>query len=224
MTGNTTREILLVKSMFHLRVCEKVCHLHVAAATGRVARCAVLFVPDLDALVKLVAADEDAAGILDRDEESVPHTLNVAVRIKGHSQEARTGREGTFLFEGLTGKRYRVQVARDRSALTQTLVHPFDPGAEELVIPLPPECLTLTGEVRDAHGAIPGAEVELKRFGLVGRVTTDAEGRFRVSGLDDQAAYQVVASAACSRTGASLAGRADAWGFGTAVVHLEPRK
>lgn len=157
-------------------------------------------------------------------DEADAKALDVAVRIGGNVHRVRTRGDGTFVFPGLPPGTYRLRVTRDRAALNTLELELTDEVIDELVLHLPPETLTLTGEVRDGHGdAVAGAEVRLERFGHVGATTTDGDGRFRVAGLDAEASYELTASATCPRTGALLSARRSVWSYENALLRLSGR-
>jgi hypothetical protein len=64
---------------------------------------------------------------------------------------------------------------------------------EALTLRIPSECLVLEGEVRDGDKPVVDAIVRIRRFGRVGSTRTGSDGRFRVSGLDDRAPYDIYA-------------------------------
>jgi hypothetical protein len=69
----------------------------------------------------------------------------------------------------------------------------------DLVLVLEPGCPVLLGQVHDAEGAVTGALVEVRRGGVIARVTAARSGRFRVVGLDREAADVVVEPAPDAR-------------------------
>jgi protocatechuate 3,4-dioxygenase beta subunit len=108
----------------------------------------------------------------------------------------RTDAAGRFFFDELAAGRYELRVRRDRGVLA-TLE--LDLGAAEerddARLALPPSTWTLDGLVRGPSDPLPGATVVLERFGAVAELATDANGAFRVAGLDDVATYTLRASA-----------------------------
>ncbi|MCZ6597142.1 MAG: carboxypeptidase-like regulatory domain-containing protein [Planctomycetota bacterium] len=121
--------------------------------------------------------------------------LDAGARIQSKRWRTRSGRGGTILFEGLSAGRYELRVRRDRGVLVRATVELAAGEVRDGVrVDLPIEGFVLLGEVRDEEGAVvPGAIVAVTRFGHVARVRADAEGRFRVAGLDDVATYTVTA-------------------------------
>ena len=120
--------------------------------------------------------------------------LDVRVRVQGHLDRRRTCPNGTFLFEGLEEREYVLRVLRDDAPLLERRVFPGRmTESTNMLLELPLEALVLRGEVRDDFGPVAGARVELRRFGAVGTVRADAQGRFRIAGLDSRAAYRVTA-------------------------------
>jgi len=173
------------------------------------------------ALVPL--AEEGAGGTVApaaRSAASAPG-LDVGARIQGTQWESRTRPDGTFLFEHLVERPYVVVVSRDREPLVE---HEIRPGAGDfgsfgdLELRLPPETLTLRGELRGSAAA--GARVDVERFGWVGQATVDADGRFRVAGLDDLAAYRLTVTTTSGDTGRPLSARGEAWAFDSPVLEL----
>ena len=81
----------------------------------------------------------------------------------------------------------------------------------------------MTGTVSGPDGPIAEARVELRRFGRVAAVSTDAEGSFRIAGLDDAEPYRQQAKATCPRTNQALCGAIEVWGFESPTVRTARR-
>lgn len=152
--------------------------------------------------------------------------LDVPARVETERLAVRTDPQGLFRFEGLRRDEYVLAVRRDLGTLVERALRTDDRAVVEgLVVSLPPESLTLEGVVRDARGSVAGALVELQRYGLVGRARTDAQGRFRIAGLDDEAEYELFASSPCPESGSPRTGRADVLGSElVSVVLSEPAR
>jgi protocatechuate 3,4-dioxygenase beta subunit len=151
--------------------------------------------------------------------------LDTGARMLGRVLEARTDPSGTFVFEGLVAGDYRLSVLRDDGVLVSEELSVSDTHeTPALLLELPVESRTLLGEVRDAHGTVAGAEVEVRRFGFVARVRTDEAGRFRVAGLDDRASYELCATAFSRESGSPLIAEATAWGSQSTVLRLGERR
>ncbi len=148
--------------------------------------------------------------------------LDVQARFQGREWRVRTDATGTFLFEHLTREEHRVLVQRDRDSLAECNVVPRADGTfPDLALELLPASLVLEGTVSRAGRPVPGARVELRRFGSVGTTTSDPSGRFRVSGLDGDAAYEICASFRGETPGELLRATASAWAFERPVLALE---
>jgi len=166
--------------------------------------------------VALVVAPEVAAHA-----ESDPATLDAGLRRIAGLREETTATDGTFVFDGLAPGRYEVAVARDGDPLLEeevALVGTIEP--DDLLLRLPPDVLVLEGTIQRDGRAVEGVRVELSRFGPVGAATTDAEGRFRIAGLDAEAAYDLVATGRCPRTGTPLVAEASVWGYDHPTLRL----
>ncbi len=148
---------------------------------------------------------------------SAAGALDVAARLDGR-RRARTDAQGLFACDGLAAGLYRVRVARDGETLAEASARAGGAGA--LVLRLPAGSLTLHGVVRDERGPVAGCEVALERFGPVATVRTDGEGRFRVAGLDDRAAYRLLASAPAGAEERARTARAEVWGYESARLRL----
>jgi protocatechuate 3,4-dioxygenase beta subunit len=175
--------------------------------------------PVEDVEVLLHPLDADAP-----DGREPASALDVSVRVEGTRRSARSSPAGTFVFESLRPVPHRLIVVRDAEPLVVVEVEPVA-GATfpDVQLQLEADCLTLRGRLEDAHGPVAGAEVEVARFGTVARVTTDGEGRFRVAGLDAEAAYEFSAAlAAPGADGATLHARAEAWAFEEPLLVLSP--
>ena len=107
----------------------------------------------------------------------------------------RTDRFGRFAFEGLARGSYRASVERDDDplAFAHVLESSFatETRTAEIELHLDATALVMHGRVLRGPEPLGSAVVHLRRFGHVATTTTDAEGRFRVSGLDDLGLYEV---------------------------------
>lgn len=164
---------------------------------------------DLEVLLIPSADEPEASGPEPRS------ALDVAERIQGRELRARTSAAGAFLFEHLEPRALRLIVRRDRGALVETEVFPRADGTfGDVALALPLGSLVLEGLARDEQGRVlAGARIELRRSGPVGCTTTDREGRFRIAGLDDAAAYEISAFFRDDESGALLCGTASVWAY-----------
>jgi protocatechuate 3,4-dioxygenase beta subunit len=150
--------------------------------------------------------------------------LDVEVRVHGMEERVRTSRDGTFLLERLNERPYELRVQRDNEPLVTLELEPVPgQGFPDLELGLPFHTVTMSGTVSGPDGPIADARVELERFGRVATVATDAEGRFRIAGLDDVEPYSLRVSAVCPRTGHALSGTSKAWGFEAPAVTISAR-
>lgn len=146
--------------------------------------------------------------------------LDAGARVLGTSLTARTDMDGVFVLDGVPAGEFELWVARDRERLVATRVSTLHGDAQELLLYLPPSALTLRGVVRDEGAGVPGAAVEVWRDGLVGRVTTDLKGFFRLAGLDDADVYDVTASFASGSAAELRTAHVSVYGFAAPVLEL----
>lgn len=167
--------------------------------------------PVEDVRVVVEPLDPDEHWEAGQRETAAPASLqDVAARVLATEHETRTTREGIFVLDGLRPGDYRVYVTRDAAPLLESTLARDEP-MRFLELRLPADSVTLRGRV---EGAAPGgATLEIDRFGTVARVRTDADGRFRVAGLDTDAAYELTVSAG---------GRLPARAFAEVYAHEEP--
>ncbi len=170
-------------------------------------------VVDIAVELELRATDEASAHSSDG--------LDAGVRFESRTLATRTDGAGTFVIDGLTADAWTLRVRRDRDALLERELE-LVPGEarRDLVLALPVEALVLIGEVHDATGAVAGAEVALKRFGDVTSVVTDELGRFRIAGLDAEAAYEVVARGPARDGGSPARAHSLVWGWDRPTLRL----
>jgi len=178
-------------------------------------------VEDIAVALEPIGADERTENEV-LPSRSREDSLDANVRVQGSFLQARTTPDGTFLFENLDDREYALLVSRDESPLVERHVLPRDfAQATNVVIELPLDTLVLVGEVHGADGPVAGARVEVWRHGAVATVVTDADGRFRVAGLDKHAAYRLTAIAT---NGEEVVQRVQtsAWAWECPVLRLTP--
>lgn len=148
-------------------------------------------------------------------------SLDAHVRVQSALHQARTAEDGTFLLTGLDDHEYELRVLRDDAPLVETRILTRDrERAANMLLTLPARSLVLSGEVRDADGPVVGARVEATRFGPVGITTTDAEGRFRIAGLDDRDIYRITATAPAAPGEVVKRVQTAAWAFESPILRL----
>ncbi|MAB79434.1 MAG: hypothetical protein CMJ89_08780 [Planctomycetes bacterium] len=139
-----------------------------------------------DALVRIVPVMDKK-----KSHTGTRNRLDVAFPFPEGERVARTDAAGVFTFASLPTRSYRVSVERDDGPLVSTVVAQEMLAQEALTLRIPPECLVLEGEVRDGDKPVVDAIVRIRRFGHVASTRTGRDGRFRVSGLDDRAPYDI---------------------------------
>ena len=168
--------------------------------------------PVRDAAVRLVRSDvEPPAGLSPADPGQ---------RAQVWRRDVRTDAGGVFVFDELWAGEFELTVRRDRGALIRERIVLAESEAKGgLRLALSDDSWTLRGQVRSPSGPVAGAEIELNRFGRVGRVRTDARGAFRISGLDDAATYTVSV-----RHGTFVGVETHSWAWESPLLQVEPAK
>ena len=143
-----------------------------------------------DALVRLIPFLPEG----ERD-DAPSSVIDVPSPFPEGERTVRTDSFGRFSFEGLARGSYRASVERDDDplAFAHVLESSFatDGRTAEIELQLDATDLVMHGRVLQGSDPLGSAVVNLRRFGHVATTTTDAEGRFRVSGLDDSGVYEV---------------------------------
>ena len=143
---------------------------------------------------------------------------DVHARLRFAEVETRTALDGTFLIEGLRAVGYFVRLERDRDPLVAFETGPPVGGTYPYAeLALPPESITLRGRVRASRSS-EGATVELRRHGRVALARVDAQGRFRVAGLDASAPYELTITGAAGELVRAIQ---EVWAWEELVLDLE---
>src|SRR5262249_44317168 len=124
-------------------------------------------------------------GAAEAGEPRAAGPLDAGVRVQPELCCTETGPGGRFAFGGLAAGRHELRAARDAGALARAEIA-VEAGAErgDLELALDARALTLVGRVRTPAGPAAGARIEVHRYGRLGTVLTDAQGTFRIAGLD----------------------------------------
>ncbi len=149
--------------------------------------------------------------------------MDVEARVDAREFRGRTSPEGSFVFDRLREGAYELTIVREAEALVTTRVQVDGTGdAPAVEVRLPVESMTMAGRVLGAR-ALTDISVAVSRFGEIGRATVDADGRFRVAGLDASLPYTVEVRALRRGTHTPVYAEVEGFAYEPLAIQLEAR-